>query len=348
MVQATLFPSKDSTKLDGKPTNAWSVPAWVHPVNSSSWEMAFPPGDFHPTILHTRVAKALGVKMDDELEFEIKGERFKLPVTVSDKVTSDLTISWEAGIVTSSTFLSSGECMAKLSTGKEICLVDQELFASTKPLQPKGRGVLRFDGVSRNEPHTGPAGLGFCIYTMDENGRGGHVLVSGHRYLGECTSNHADYQAFIEGMTWAMRFNFEKLWIRGDAQLVVHQLSGKKRVKSSNLKQHFHKGMEQLKDAEEKGIHVTLQHVAHDKNTATDVLVNFAVDMKSTTYACNWKDVMMQLNPEKHAELEEELAKEREARREEYLAAAKEQALNATPEEKKENEEEIPPADAEE
>jgi ribonuclease HI len=120
------------------------------------------------------------------------------------------------------------------------------------PVDESRQGILYFEaamGVS-NTAHGLIAGTGFCIYSCrdasladleDDDDSGDFVsrvkrglptnrteLVSSFRYLGRpFCPHHAEYSAVIEGLEWLFRFNFDKVYIVGDPD-VVNTLRGRK------------------------------------------------------------------------------------------------------------------------
>ncbi len=125
------------------------------------------------------------------------------------------------------------------------------------------------DGAARGNP--GEAGIGAILY--DDKGT---VLEEYCRYLGCATNNAAEYQALIAGLTIAKKHNPEFLEIYMDSELLVHQLSGKYRVKNEHLAA-FHAVAKGLLSGFRK---VRIAHVPREKNKEADRLANKAIDHK--------------------------------------------------------------------
>lgn len=91
--------------------------------------------------------------------------------------------------------------------------------------------TLEFDGSAK--PNPGNGGSGYVLY--NSNGR---VLESTSiEILDRCiTNNEAEYAALVWGMECANRFNIRSLLVKGDSELVIDQMNGRKNVYSKNLK----------------------------------------------------------------------------------------------------------------
>ena len=135
---------------------------------------------------------------------------------------------------------------------------------------PGGSGgwlYIYSDGASRGNP--GPAGAGGQV--IDENGG---LLLEVCRFLGETTSNVAEYHALIFTLEAAGGLGYQRVRIRTDSQLLANQVTGGFRVKSKALKP-----LHQRVTALLKGFRaVEVEHIPREKNTACDALANRAID----------------------------------------------------------------------
>ncbi len=85
------------------------------------------------------------------------------------------------------------------------------------------------DGSSLGNP--GPAGIGIVV--CDEEGN----IVATHKVsLGNATNNEAEYKAVIEALKLAQKLGAEEVTLLSDSELVVQQLSGNFKVRSSTLR----------------------------------------------------------------------------------------------------------------
>jgi len=135
------------------------------------------------------------------------------------------------------------------------------------------------DGGSRGNP--GPAAIGFLV---KEDGK---VLVEKGLCIGRATNNEAEYRGVIEALKW-LNSDLEKIQQQKisvtfflDSQLVVNQLSGVYKIKSSNLK-----GLAiQAKSLErELGAEVYYQHIPREKNKQADSLLNKALNQEKLSH----------------------------------------------------------------
>ncbi len=127
--------------------------------------------------------------------------------------------------------------------------------------------IIHSDGGARGNP--GPAAIGAVI--ADESGK---VLATVSRYIGETTSNQAEYQAVIAGLEEALKLGAEQVSCILDSELVVKQLNREYKVKNKELAPQFvkvHNLTLQFKK-------VTFSHVRREENKEADRLVNEALD----------------------------------------------------------------------
>jgi ribonuclease HI len=123
------------------------------------------------------------------------------------------------------------------------------------------------DGASRGNP--GPAGAGAQITGPD-----GSVLAEVAEGLGETTNNVAEYTAVIRGLERALELGATDVLLRSDSQLLINQLTGRYRVKTSHL-QPLHRRVRELAARFET---IEYEHVRRERNTEADRLANLGVD----------------------------------------------------------------------
>ena len=127
--------------------------------------------------------------------------------------------------------------------------------------------LLQFDGASRGNP--GPSAAGWAVW------REGRVEAQGGTYLSaQGTSNWAEYQALIAGLTDAQRLGATDLVVQGDSKLVIEQVTGRWKTK--------HPGLVGLRE-EAAGLvkrlgDVRLEHIPRAQNQVADSLANAALD----------------------------------------------------------------------
>lgn len=139
------------------------------------------------------------------------------------------------------------------------------------------RVILYFDGASRNNPR-GPAGCGWVIREMDENGADSDDIHCGARSLGKFVSNNqAEYQGLIEGLQYiADNINCDAVYVRGDSEVVINQMNGDYQVRSDNIIPYYEEADEIRDRLERDDCAVYFRHIYRDKNWKADSLANGA------------------------------------------------------------------------
>lgn len=131
---------------------------------------------------------------------------------------------------------------------------------------PKIEFILRFDGCSKGNP--GFAASGAVIYQNDVEIWAGSKLVGYNE-----TNNYAEYMGLIMGLNKAIELNITNLWVEGDSMLVIKQMNGENKVKSSNLIE-LYKFATNLKTNFET---ITFSHIYRKYNTRADELCNIEI-----------------------------------------------------------------------
>ena len=125
--------------------------------------------------------------------------------------------------------------------------------------------VLRFDGASKGNP--GVSGAGAVLYYNNEE------IWNGTRYLGKQTNNYAEYSGMIIGLQESKNRGIKDLYIEGDSKLVINQMKGIYKVKSSNL-------LDLYKIATKLSLSfntINYKHIYREKNGRADELANIAI-----------------------------------------------------------------------
>ncbi len=123
------------------------------------------------------------------------------------------------------------------------------------------------DGGARGNP--GPAGYGAHI--VDE---AGNIVAELHGALGIATNNVAEYNGLLAALQWALERRVSALHVKADSLLLVEQMRGNYRVKSSGLIPLFRRA---------RGLvarigHVTFEHIPREQNQDADRLSNLGMD----------------------------------------------------------------------
>ena len=143
------------------------------------------------------------------------------------------------------------------------------LFA--EPDRPLGIHVANVDGASRGNP--GPASYGLIVYAPD-----GTTELKIGKYLGRATNNVAEYYALIGALDYAEAQGIERLLVRSDSELLVRQMQGRYKVKSSDLRPLY----EHARKLAGRLAHFAIEHVPRERNSEADELANIALDRTSS------------------------------------------------------------------
>jgi ribonuclease HI len=140
-----------------------------------------------------------------------------------------------------------------------------------EPEQPTNVYIANVDGASRGNP--GPAS-----YAVIVRGPDGKTVFEVGKYLGRATNNVAEYYALITALDYAATQGIERLLIRSDSELLVRQMQGRYKVKSTDLRPLF----ERAHKLSRGFAHFAIEHVRRELNSEADELANIALDKTSS------------------------------------------------------------------
>jgi len=127
--------------------------------------------------------------------------------------------------------------------------------------------TAHFDGSSKGNP--GPAQCGWIIFDDQKNEVDRGVRKSQYKQ----TNNVAEYMGLIELLKYILFSNVVGLVdIYGDSKVIINQVNGKWKCKSSNLRQYYNKALEHIQSIEDHGKAVTITWVPREQNTEADNL----------------------------------------------------------------------------
>jgi len=129
---------------------------------------------------------------------------------------------------------------------------------------------LSTDGGARGNP--GPAAYGYVLEAPD-----GHVLVAKGEAIGVATNNVAEYRGLVAGLAKALELGVDELEVVSDSELLVKQMRGEYKVKSTRLRE-LHAEAARLADRLSK---VSFTAVLREHNEPADRLVNEALDTEA-------------------------------------------------------------------
>lgn len=125
------------------------------------------------------------------------------------------------------------------------------------------------DGGARGNP--GPAAYGFVVKIE------GQTIKREGKTIGIATNNFAEYTAVIAALKWlAQDHKGEDLNFFLDSKLVVLQLSGLYKIKSTRLRNLIF----EIKAQENQFGQIRYNYIPREKNKEADKLVNLALDQK--------------------------------------------------------------------
>ena len=135
------------------------------------------------------------------------------------------------------------------------------------------KAIIYADGGSRNNP--GPSALGVVI--TDDKGK---ILKEYSHYLGEATNNQAEYGAVIFALQKAKQLKYKNIEIRIDSELIYYQLTGKYKIKDSDLQPLFIKAWNLRLDYDR----VDIKIIPREQNKKADKLVNQELDSRNKLF----------------------------------------------------------------
>jgi len=142
------------------------------------------------------------------------------------------------------------------------------------------RIIVYFDGASRNNPR-GPAGCGWVMYEMDDNGAEGIFIESGKKFLGyNVSNNQAEYQGLYQALEYLKDYDIScyRLYIRGDSEVVLKQLEGIYQVRSNNIINYYNDVVDMLGEIDYT--HIKYTHIDRSRNSYADELAIDAIDRR--------------------------------------------------------------------
>lgn len=130
--------------------------------------------------------------------------------------------------------------------------------------------MLFTDAGARGNP--GPAAIAYQVHDADDNLLEAHAELVGTR-----TCNEAEYEALIAGLRACARLGISVLRVVSDSELMVRQINGKYRVKSSALASRFKEARDLL---QEEFAYAQIEHRHRDdpQLSACDQMVNDVLD----------------------------------------------------------------------
>jgi ribonuclease HI len=141
------------------------------------------------------------------------------------------------------------------------------ILHAKKKIYPKSCYLLKFDGCSKGNP--GMAAAGAVLYKNEIE------IWAGSKFLGyNETNNYAEYMGLIIGLSKAIELNIDELAVEGDSMLIIKQMNGHNKVRSSNISELNKLAME----LKLKFTHIIFNHVYREDNKRADELCNKEIE----------------------------------------------------------------------
>jgi ribonuclease HI len=133
--------------------------------------------------------------------------------------------------------------------------------------KPVASWRANIDGGSRGNP--GPASYGVVIRNPS-----GEIVARLKKYIGRTSNNVAEYYGLIAALDYAQSNSIRALRVESDSELLVRQMRGQYKVKSSDLKPLY----ERAKKMSLTLAAFRIDHVYREQNREADLLANEALD----------------------------------------------------------------------
>lgn len=135
--------------------------------------------------------------------------------------------------------------------------------------------TIYFDGLCRPKNPGGVATYGYVIYQDGKKVKSGCGVVGSGAGM---TNNVAEYSALKHAMEWVIRNGMkDEIVIKGDSQLVVHQMNGTWQIKSATSKK-FVPEIRRLLE----GRKTSFVWIPREQNAEADLLSNIAYSQPGT------------------------------------------------------------------
>jgi ribonuclease HI len=142
--------------------------------------------------------------------------------------------------------------------------------ATNSPTAATAAYRANIDGGSRGNP--GPASYGVVV--RDPRGA---VVAKLKKYIGRSTNNVAEYYGLIAALDYAQQHGIRALRVESDSELLVRQMRGQYKVKSSELRPLYERARKMAQTFDS----FKIDHVYREQNAEADALANEALDETS-------------------------------------------------------------------
>ena len=126
--------------------------------------------------------------------------------------------------------------------------------------------IINTDGLSKNNP--GQAAIGAVL--KDTRGK---IISTISQSIGIASNNEAEYRAVIAALESALKHTADDIELRSDSELVVNQLNGRYKIKSTALRPYYLEAAQLLGQFKK----VIIKYVPREQNCEADRLANQAL-----------------------------------------------------------------------
>ncbi|XP_057448706.1 uncharacterized protein LOC130740203 [Lotus japonicus] len=123
------------------------------------------------------------------------------------------------------------------------------------------------------------------------------VIEQSLKFEFKASNNQSEYEALIAGLRLAIELGVQKLFIKGDSQLVVKQVKGEYQVKDPQLSKYLEIVHRLMMEIEK----IRIEHIPRSQNERADVLAKLA----STGRLGNYQTVIQETLPRPSIDLVE-------------------------------------------
>lgn len=124
---------------------------------------------------------------------------------------------------------------------------------------------MYIDGAAEGNP--GDAGIGIIIIEQEKE------ILHISEYIGFTTNNVAEYFALIRGMIESLLLGIKKIKIFSDSELLVKQMKGSYKIKTSHLFPLFYLA----KNLSKKFENMQIEYIHRERNIKADKLASLAI-----------------------------------------------------------------------
>jgi len=129
--------------------------------------------------------------------------------------------------------------------------------------------IINTDGLSKGNP--GRGAIGATLKDTD-----GKLVTTVSQAIGMSTNNEAEYKALIAALQKALKLGAKQVEVLSDSELMVNQIKGDYKIKSTGLRPLYLEASRLLGCFER----ISIRHIPREQNAEADALANEALKPK--------------------------------------------------------------------